>query len=72
MRRTPSFLLFLTIASVLAPAVALAQINPTPEPTSRATVTGARSGSGRGFGLGAVAFYQPETGTVSTQSRTSC
>jgi hypothetical protein len=65
MRRTPSFLLFLTIASVLAPAVALAQINPTPEPTSRATVTGARSGSGRGFGLGAVAFYQPETGTVS-------
>jgi hypothetical protein len=65
MRRTPSFLLLLTIASVLAPAVALAQINPTPEPTSRATVTGATSGSGRGFGLGAVAFFQPYAGGVS-------
>ena len=63
MRRTPSFLMFLTIASVLAPAVAFAQITPAPapEPTSRATVTGATSGNGRGFGVGAVAFFQPLT-----------
>jgi hypothetical protein len=51
--------MLLTIASVLTPAVALAQMTPPSEPTSRATVTGATSGNGRGFGLGAVAFYQP-------------
>jgi hypothetical protein len=54
MRRTPSFLLLLTIASVLTPALALAQMTPAPEPTSRATMTGATTGNGRGFGLGAV------------------
>jgi len=54
MRRTPSLLMLLTIASVLTPAVAFAQITPAPEPTSRATVTGATTGNGRGFGLGAV------------------
>jgi hypothetical protein len=46
--------MLLTIASVLTPAVAFAQITPAPEPTSRATVTGATTGNGRGFGLGAV------------------
>jgi hypothetical protein len=65
MRRTPSFLLCLTIASVLTPAVALAQMTPTPEPTSRATMTSATTGNGRGFGLGAVAFFQPFAGGVS-------
>ncbi|MGB8295621.1 MAG: hypothetical protein WCG85_09370 [Polyangia bacterium] len=59
MRRTPSFLMFLTIVSVLTPAVALAQMTPPSEPTSRATVTGATSGSGRGFGLGTVAIFAP-------------
>jgi hypothetical protein len=46
--------MLLTIASVLTPAVAFAQITQAPEPTSRATVTGATTGNGRGFGLGAV------------------
>jgi hypothetical protein len=65
MRRTPSFLMFLTIASVIAPAVALAQITPPSEPTSTAKFTGATTGSGHGFGLGAVAFFQPFAGGVS-------
>jgi len=66
MRRTPSFLLFLTIASVLTPAVALAQIAPPPvsEPTSKATMTSATTGNGRGFGLGAVALFDPNGRTV--------
>ncbi len=38
MRRTPSFLMFLTIASVLAPAVALAQPPVVSEPTSTARI----------------------------------
>ena len=59
MRRMPSFLLCLTIASVLTPAAALAQMTPAPEPTSRATMTGATTGNGRGFGLGAVALFDP-------------
>jgi hypothetical protein len=62
MRRTPSFLMFLTIASVIAPAVALAQITPPSEPTSTAKFTGATTGSGRGLGLGAVALFQPLAG----------
>jgi hypothetical protein len=57
--------MFLTIASVIAPAVALAQITPPSEPTSTAKFTGATTGSGRGFGLGAVAFFQPFAGGVS-------
>jgi hypothetical protein len=65
MRQTPSFLMCLTIASVLAPAVAWAQITPAPEQTSKATVTSATTGNGRGFGLGAVAFFQPFAGGVS-------
>ncbi len=65
MRRTPSFLMFLTIASVLAPAVALAQPPVVSEPTSTAKFTGATTGSGRGFGIGAVALFQPIVGTVS-------
>jgi hypothetical protein len=49
--------MFLTIASVLTPAVALAQMTPASEPTSRATMTGATTGNGRGFGLGAVELF---------------
>jgi len=49
----------LTIASVLAPALALAQVN---EPVSRATVTSATSGNGHGFGIGAVALVLPGPG----------
>jgi hypothetical protein len=44
MRRVPSFLMFLTAASILAPALAVAQ-------SSTATVTGATT-THRGFGLG--------------------
>ena len=59
MRRVPTFLMLLTITSVLAPAVALAQPSAYNEPTSRATVTGATTGNGRGFGLGAVQLLVP-------------
>jgi hypothetical protein len=59
MRRVPTFLMLLTITSVLAPAVAVAQPGTANEPTSRATVTGATTGNGRGFGLGAVALFDP-------------
>jgi hypothetical protein len=51
--------MLLTITSVLAPAVALAQPSAYNEPTSRATVTGATTGNGRGFGLGAVELLLP-------------
>ena len=64
MRRTPSFLMFLTIASVLAPAVALAQPPVVSEPTSTARIAGATSGNGRGFGIGVVALFDPATHTV--------
>ena len=59
MRRVPTFLMLLTIASVLAPALAWAQASAYNEPTSRATVTGATTGNGRGFGLGAVELLLP-------------
>jgi hypothetical protein len=62
MRRVPTFLMLLTIASTLAPALALAQPGMVNEPTSRATVTGATTGNGRGFGLGAVALVMPGPG----------
>jgi len=67
MRRVPRFLAFLIITSVLAPALAWAQVPVVSEPTSRARVMGATTGSGRGFGLGAVALFQPVVaGTVSS------
>jgi hypothetical protein len=56
--------MFLTIASVLAPAVALAQITPASEPTSRATMTGATTGNGRGFGIGTVMVFEPGANMV--------
>ena len=59
MRRVPTFLMLLTIASVLTPALALAQQGTGNEQISRATVTGATSGNGRGFGLGAVQLFDP-------------
>ncbi|MGA7744425.1 MAG: hypothetical protein WBP56_26270 [Polyangia bacterium] len=59
MRRVPTFLMLLTIASVLTPALALAQQGTGNEQISRATVTGATSGNGRGFGLGAVQLLVP-------------
>jgi hypothetical protein len=59
MRRTPSLLMFLTIASVLAPAVALAQPPVVSEPTSSASFAGATTGHGRGLGVGTVALFDP-------------
>lgn len=64
MRRMPSFLMFLTIASVLAPAVALAQPPVVSEPTSTAKFSGATTGNGRGFGAGTVALFDPNGYTV--------
>ena len=59
MRRTPSFLMFLMIASVLAPAVALAQPPVVSEPTSSASFAGATTGHGRGLGIGTVVVFEP-------------
>ena len=59
MRRVPTFLMLLTITSVLAPAVAVAQPGTANETVSRATVTSATTGNGRGFGLGAVQLLVP-------------
>jgi hypothetical protein len=56
--------MFLTIASVLAPAVALAQPPVVSEPTSTAKFSGATTGSGRGFGVGVVALFDPSNHTV--------
>jgi hypothetical protein len=64
MRRVSTFLMFLMIGSVLAPALAWAQVPVVSEPTSTARVTGATTGSGRGLGVGAVALFAPgATGT---------
>jgi hypothetical protein len=59
MRRAQTFLMFLTISSTLAPALAWAQPPVVSEPTSTARFVGASSGSGRGFGIGAVGMYAP-------------
>jgi len=56
------FLMFLTVSSTIAPALAWAQPPVVSEPTSTARFTGATTGSGRGFGLGAVALYTPGVG----------
>jgi hypothetical protein len=56
--------MFLTIASTLAPALALAQVPVVAEPTSTARVTGATTGSGRGLGIGTVALFDPHGYTV--------
>lgn len=55
MRRLPKILMFLTAVSAFAPAMTLAQA----EPTSTARVTGATSGNGRGLGIGALGFFGP-------------
>jgi hypothetical protein len=65
MRRAQKFLMFLTISSTLASALAWAQPPVVAEPTSTARFTGATTGSGRGLGIGAVALFQPLVGTVS-------
>jgi hypothetical protein len=59
MRRVQTFLMFLTVSSTLAPALAWAQPPVVAEPTSTARFTGASSGSGRGFGIGAVGMFAP-------------
>ena len=59
MRRVPTFLMFLTVSSVLAPALAWAQVPVVSEPTSTARVTSATTGSGRGLGIGAAAVLAP-------------
>jgi hypothetical protein len=64
MRRVPTFLMLLTITSVLAPAVARAQPGTGNETVSRATVESARTGNGRGFGLGAVELFDPYARTA--------
>jgi hypothetical protein len=53
MRRVSTFLMFLTAASILTPALVMAQ-------TSSATVSSATAGNGRGFGLGTVAIFAPD------------
>jgi hypothetical protein len=65
MRRVQMFLMFLTVSSALAPALAWAQPPVVSEPTSTARFVGATTGSGRGFGVGAVALFQPLAGDVS-------
>ena len=62
MRRAQTFLMFLTVSSTLAPALAWAQPPVVSEPTSTARFVGATTGSGRGFGVGAVGMFQPGTG----------
>jgi hypothetical protein len=65
MRRVQTFLMFLTVSSTLAPALAWAQPPVVSEPTSTARFVGATTGSGRGLGIGAVALFQPLAGDVS-------
>jgi hypothetical protein len=59
MRRLHKILMILTAVSAFAPAMSLAQA----EPTSTARVTGATTGNGRGFGIGATSFFGPPAGT---------
>jgi len=66
MRRVQTFLMFLTVSSTLAPALAWAQPPVVSEPTSTARFVGATTGSGRGLGIGAVALFQPLVGDVSS------
>jgi hypothetical protein len=64
MRRVQTFLMFLTVSSTLAPALAWAQPPVVSEPTSTARFTGASSGSGRGFGLGAAEVFNVPVGPL--------